>query len=109
MVVAELLTRQATILLFDNAGHKQKVLAVSIQKVKIMLEFNAALYPIERDWKLFVKQYLIGDTATLVDQFGAAHPEADNTWAAMKELLVSQVASTKHHTAAAFQKLCLAR
>jgi hypothetical protein len=70
-----------------------------------MLEFDAAVYSTERDQMLFAKQYLVGDATTAWDQFCAAHPEANHTWAAMKELLHSRVAPTKHRTDAAFQKL----
>jgi hypothetical protein len=44
-----------------------------------MLEFDAAVYPTERDRMLFVKQYLVGDAAAAWDQFRAVHPEADHT------------------------------
>ncbi len=58
-----------------------------IRKVETVLEFDAAVYPTERDQMLLAKQYLVGDAAAAWDQFRAAHPEADHTWAAMKELL----------------------
>jgi hypothetical protein len=37
------------------------------------------------------------------------HPEADHPWAAMRELIYSRVAPTKHRTDTAFQKLCSAK
>ncbi len=43
------------------------------------------------------------------DRFCAAQPEANHTWAAIKELLRSRVALTKHCTNMAIQKLCSAR
>jgi hypothetical protein len=58
---------------------------------------------------LFAKQFLIGDIAPQSDQFRAVHSKADHTWVAMKELLFSQVAPTKHHTDVAFQNLCAVR
>jgi hypothetical protein len=58
---------------------------------------------------LFTKQYLVSTTAAAWDQFCVAYPEADHTWTAMKKLLYSRVAPTKHDTNAAFQKLCSAR
>jgi hypothetical protein len=87
MVNAELPTRRATVLLPDYTSHKQNDLAVFIRKVETVLEFDVAIYPMERDLMLFVKQYLVGDAAAAWDQLRAAHSEADHTWAAMKELL----------------------
>jgi hypothetical protein len=108
-VFAEFPTRRATVLPPDYAGHKQKDLAVFIRKVETVLEFDAAVYPTERDRMLFAKQYLVGDAAAAWDQFRAGHPEVEHTWAAMKDLLYSRVAPTKHRTDAAFQKLRFAR
>jgi hypothetical protein len=54
---------------------------------------------------LFAKQYLVGDATATWEQYRARHPDADHTWAAMKELLYSWVAPTKHQTDTAFQKL----
>jgi hypothetical protein len=58
---------------------------------------------------LFAKQYLVFDAAAAWDQFRAGHSEAEQTWGAMKDLLYSRVAPTKHRTDVAFQKLCFAR
>jgi hypothetical protein len=102
---AEVPARRATILPPDCGGHKQKDLAVFICKVERVLEFDEAVYPTERDQMLFAKQYLVGDAAATWEQYRAQHPEADHTWAAMKELLYSGVAPTKHRTDATFQKL----
>ncbi len=105
-VFAKVPLRRATVLLPDYGGNKQKDLAVYIRKVETVLVFDEAVYPTERNRMLFAKQYLVGDTASTWDQYRARHPEADHTWAAMKELLYSRVAPTKHLTDAAFQKLC---
>jgi hypothetical protein len=56
---------------------------------------------------MFAKLYLISEAATEMDQYCAQHSESDPTWEAMKDLPYRQVARTKHHTDAAFQKLCL--
>jgi hypothetical protein len=101
----ELPTKWATVMPPDYGGHKQKDLAVFIRKVENVLKFDLAVYPTERDWILFAKQYLVGDAAAVWDQYCARHQDADHTWAAMRELLYSQVAPTKHRTDAAFQKL----
>jgi hypothetical protein len=106
---AEVPARRAIVLSPDYGGHKQKDLAVFIHKVETVLEFDEAVYPTERDRMLFAKQYLVGDAAATWEQYRAWHPEADHTWAAMKELLYSRVAPTKHRTDAAFQKLCSAK
>jgi hypothetical protein len=58
---------------------------------------------------LFAKRYLLDDAAATWDQICAAHPEDGHTWAAMKELLYSRVAPTKHCTEEVFQKLRSAR
>ncbi len=67
-----------------------------------MLELDVAVYPTERDWTLFAKQYLVSNTATAWDLFRAAHLGANHTWAAMKKLLYSRVAPTKHCIDVAF-------
>ncbi len=60
-VIAEIPTRRATVLPPDYAGNKQKDLAVFIRKVETVLEFVAAVYPMERDQMLFTKQYLVSN------------------------------------------------
>jgi hypothetical protein len=102
MVIVELSMRGATVQPLDYASNKQKDLAVFIRKVETVLALYAAVYPMERDQILFAKQYSDGDAAAVCEQFCAAYPEADRTWAAMKELLYSQMALTKHCTDAAF-------
>jgi hypothetical protein len=59
-----------------------------------MVCINAAEYWTERNRMLFAKQYLVGAATTDRDQFCVAHPVADQTWAAMKELFYSQLAPT---------------
>jgi hypothetical protein len=56
----------------------------------------------ERDRLMFAKQYLVGNAATMWYQYCAQHPEGDHTWVAIKDLLYSRVALTKHRTDAAF-------
>jgi hypothetical protein len=102
---AEVPARRATVLPPNYGSHKQKDLAVFIRKVETVLEFDEAVYPTERDRMLFAKQYLVSDAAATWEQYRAQHPEANHTWAAMKELLYSRVALTKYRTDAAFQKL----
>jgi hypothetical protein len=58
---------------------------------------------------MFAKQYLAGDAATVWDQYCTQHSEGDHTWVTIKGLLYSWVDLTKHHTDAAFQKLCWAK
>ncbi len=60
-VIPQLLTRRATVLPPDYASHKQKELAEFIRKVETVLEFVAAVYPMERDQMLFTKQYLVSN------------------------------------------------
>ncbi len=67
-----------------------------------MLEFDVALYPMERDEMLFAKQYLVYNAATAWDQFRTVHPKANYSFVAMKELLYSWVILTKYFTDAAF-------
>jgi hypothetical protein len=93
----------------DYGSHQQKDLAVFIRKVENMLKFDSAVYPMERDQMLFLKEYLVGDAATVWDQYSARHPKADHTWVAMRELPYSRVAPTKHRTNVAFQKPCSAK
>jgi hypothetical protein len=57
----------------------------------------------------FAKQYLISDAAAAWDQYCVRHLEGSHTWAAMKNLLYSRLALTKHCTYAAFQKLLSAK
>ncbi len=102
---AKVPARRATVLPPDYGGHKQKDLVVFIRKVETVLEFVETVYPTERDQMLFAKQYLVGDAAAMWEQYRARHPEADHTWAAMKELLYNRVAPIKHRTDAVFQKL----
>lgn len=90
------------VLLPDYNSYKVRHIAVFIRKAETVLEFDVAVYPMERDQILFAKQYSDGDAAAVCEQFCAAYPEADRTWAAMKELLYSQMALTKHCTDAAF-------
>jgi hypothetical protein len=102
----EMPPKRATITPPDYGRHKQKDLAVLIRKIENVLECDSAVYPTERDRLLFTKQYLVCNAAAKWDQYCARHLEADHTWAAMRALLHSQVAQTKHRTDAAFQKLC---
>jgi hypothetical protein len=71
-------------------------------KVETVLKFDAAVYPTERNMMLYAKQYLVGNAAAAWDLFCVGYPEADYTWAALKELFSSRVARTKHQTDAAF-------
>jgi hypothetical protein len=89
----------------DYSGHKQKNLAVFARKVDNVLEVDLAIYPTERDGMLFAKRCLVGDAAAAWDQYYAWHPVADHIWAAIRKLLYSRVAPTKHRIDAAFQKL----
>ncbi len=102
-------TKRSTVLLLDYGGHKQKDLAVSICRAENVLEFDAAIYPTERDQMIFTKQYIVIDAARAWDQYCARHTECNHTWAAMKDLLYSRVAPTKHHINAALQKHCSAK
>jgi hypothetical protein len=52
------------------------------------------------------KQYIVSDDTVTLDQYYSRHIEGYNTWEAMKDLLYSRVAPTKHCTNVAFQKLC---
>jgi hypothetical protein len=99
-------TKRATVMPPDYGSHKQKDLVLLMRKVKNVLEFDWAIYFIERDRMLFAKQYLVGDAVAVWDQYCAQHPEADDTWVTMRDLRYSWVAPTKHRTDAAFQKLC---
>jgi hypothetical protein len=101
----ELSTKRSTILSLNYGGHKQNDLAVFIRSVKNVLEFDVAVYPTESGQMMFAKQYPVDDAATVWDQYCARHPEGNHSWAAMKNLLYSRVAPTKHCTDAAFQKL----
>ncbi len=74
-----------------------------------MLVFDKAVYPTERDQMLFAKQYPVSDATAAWDQYLARHPEADHIREAMKKLIYSRVAATKHYTDAVFQKLCSAK
>jgi hypothetical protein len=98
-------TKPSTVLLLDYGGHKSKDLEVFICRVENVLEFDMAVYPTKGDRMMFLKQYLISDAAAALGLCSAQHPEGDHTWAAMNVILYSQVAPTKYHTNAAFQKL----
>jgi hypothetical protein len=80
---AEVPATLATVRSPNHGSHKQKDLAVFIRKVETVLEFDEAMYPTKRDWMLFAKQYLVGDTGATWEQYRARHPEANHTWAAM--------------------------
>ncbi len=71
-----------------------------------MLEFDVA---INSTRMLFVKQYLVNNAAVAWNSYCAAHPGADHTWAAMKQLHYSWETLTKHLTDSIFQKLYSAR
>jgi hypothetical protein len=98
-----------TVLLLDYTSHKQNDLVVFICKVQTVLEVDVAIYPTDRDLMLIEKQYSIGNAATAWNPFYVAHPEPIHTRAAMKELLYSHVAPTKHRTNVAIHTLCRAR
>ncbi len=89
----------------DYCGHKLQDLAVIIHMVKNMLKFGLAVYSMEGDQMMFAEQYLIGNAAAMWDQYCARHSKFDHTWAAIRGLLYSQMAPTKHHTNPASQKL----
>jgi hypothetical protein len=105
----EMPMKRSTNLPLNNGGHKQKDIAVFICRVENVLEFDAAVCLMERDKMMFVKQYLVGNVTAAWDQCCAQHPESNHTRAAIKALLYSQVAMTKHRTNAAFQKLHLVK
>ncbi len=99
----------STILPLQYGGHKQKDLAVSICGVEDVLEFDVAVYHIESNRIIFIRQYVIGHAVAVQEQYCAQHPEGDYTWATTKDLPYSRVALTKHCTDAAFQKPCSAK
>ncbi len=57
----------STILLLDYGGHKHMDLAIFVRRVEHVLEFDSAVYPTERDKMMFVKQYLVGNAAAVLD------------------------------------------
>jgi hypothetical protein len=42
-------------------------LAIFVRRVEHVLEFDSAVYPTERDKMMFVKQYLVGNAAAVLD------------------------------------------
>jgi hypothetical protein len=83
------------VLLPDYNSYKVRHIAVFIRKAETVLEFDVAVYPMERDQILFAKQYLVGNAAAAWERFCSQHKESNHTLAAMKELLHSWVALSK--------------
>jgi hypothetical protein len=69
--------KRSTVLLLDFGSLKQKNLVVLNCRVKNLLEFDVAIFPMEYDRMLFKKQYLVSDAAAAWDQHCARYLEGD--------------------------------